>query len=185
MSEQKKRKTDRRTVYTRRTIREAFISLLRVMPLERISVAELCRIAEINRSTFYLHYASEVSVFKELEDEVFAQFKEFLDQFFTAPGDTFANSTALMRSLNENELFHLITKDRSSQLMERAAESAKTLLVAQLLATGKMTQREAELFAVYTVNGGIAVFMNLIRNGGDNLEEENKYVDRLINGMSP
>lgn len=34
----------------------ALISLLRKKPLEYITVSEICKAAEVNRSTFYLHY---------------------------------------------------------------------------------------------------------------------------------
>ena len=49
--EQKKR--NRREEYTLRIIRETFLELLSKQSVERISVGELCEIADINRSTFY------------------------------------------------------------------------------------------------------------------------------------
>jgi len=47
-----KRKTDRRTLMTRRIIRDALLDLLQTTPYTRITVTMLCRQAEITRATF-------------------------------------------------------------------------------------------------------------------------------------
>ncbi|MDR2931413.1 MAG: TetR/AcrR family transcriptional regulator [Propionibacteriaceae bacterium] len=48
----------RKTRYTRQVLREALIDALQTEPLAAITVTELCRRADLNRGTFYLHYAS-------------------------------------------------------------------------------------------------------------------------------
>ena len=63
------RKMDRRTIYTRKTIKDAMLELLTVQPFEKITVAALCRQAEITRATFYLHYKDINEVLNELLDE--------------------------------------------------------------------------------------------------------------------
>ena len=47
---------DRRTRYSKRVIREALYSLMREKPLNKITVTEICRLADVNRSTFYAYY---------------------------------------------------------------------------------------------------------------------------------
>ena len=66
------RKMDRRTLYTRRTIKDALLELLGEGPFEKITVASLCRQAEITRATFYLHFQSLDEVLNELLDEALA-----------------------------------------------------------------------------------------------------------------
>ena len=51
MDEKKPRKTDRRTLYTRMVIKEALLSLLAEKEYADITIADLCREAEINRGT--------------------------------------------------------------------------------------------------------------------------------------
>lgn len=63
------RKMDRRTIYTRNTVKDALLELLETMPFEKITVAALCRQAEITRATFYLHFQDIDSVLDELLDE--------------------------------------------------------------------------------------------------------------------
>ena len=55
MSE-KTKKQDRRTRYTRQTIKDTFLELLKQKSFTKITVTEICKNAEINRGTFYLHY---------------------------------------------------------------------------------------------------------------------------------
>ncbi|WP_160635223.1 TetR/AcrR family transcriptional regulator [Pseudoflavonifractor sp. 60] len=60
---------DRRTIYTRNTVKDALLELLEEQPFEKITVAALCRQAEITRATFYLHFTDINAVLDELLDE--------------------------------------------------------------------------------------------------------------------
>ena len=44
--------TDRRTKYTKSVIREALFDLLKEKPLAKVTVTDICKLADINRSTF-------------------------------------------------------------------------------------------------------------------------------------
>jgi len=48
-------KTDARTRYTLKVIEKSLITLLKEKPMNKITVKELCELAEINRATFYTH----------------------------------------------------------------------------------------------------------------------------------
>ena len=63
------RKMDRRTIYTRNTVKDALLELLEEQPFEKITVAALYRQAEITRATFYLHFQDINEVLDELLDE--------------------------------------------------------------------------------------------------------------------
>ena len=54
---------DKRVMKTRRAIHSAMTSLLKVKPIEEITVTELSDAAEINRKTFYNYYSSVYMVF--------------------------------------------------------------------------------------------------------------------------
>ena len=47
---------DMREMKTRRSITNAFLDIRSKKPLERITIKELCELAEISKATFYLHY---------------------------------------------------------------------------------------------------------------------------------
>jgi len=63
------KKLDRRTLYTQGVIKEAFVQLLQEMPFEKITVTAICKLAEINRGTFYIHFYDPYDLLKRLEEE--------------------------------------------------------------------------------------------------------------------
>lgn len=65
-------KTDARVRYTRMRIRDSFLTCLAEKPVSKITVKELCDMAEINRATFYKHYADPFDLLEKLEDEALA-----------------------------------------------------------------------------------------------------------------
>lgn len=64
------RQEDMRTRKTRTAIRKAFREMLKEMDYDQISIKELTERADINRRTFYLHYASIDELLNELIDEI-------------------------------------------------------------------------------------------------------------------
>lgn len=67
---------DKRSRRTRNLIKQVFMALLKEKPIERITVTELCRIADLNRSTFYQYYGDVYMLLEEVE----ADFLEQVDQ---------------------------------------------------------------------------------------------------------
>ena len=57
-----KTSADKRSQRTQRLIKRVFMALLKEKPIEQITVTELCRIADINRSTFYQYYGDIYSI---------------------------------------------------------------------------------------------------------------------------
>lgn len=68
-------KTDARIKYTKYAIRQAFLELLQKVSIEKITVAEICRLAEINRATFYRYYDNQYDLLSALENEMFDEIK--------------------------------------------------------------------------------------------------------------
>lgn len=64
-----RRSRDRRVRRTKRAIREALTELAQERDFEKISVAAVARVADIDRKTFYLHYRSVDEVVDELMRE--------------------------------------------------------------------------------------------------------------------
>lgn len=59
---------DKRIVKTREAIFNAFLDLAAQKSIDKISVVELCQKADINKSTFYLHYKSIEECFQSCFD---------------------------------------------------------------------------------------------------------------------
>ena len=63
----------RRVRMTKKMIKDAYIELLENSPDKRLSITEICQRADINRSTFYIHYEDVNQLAKEIEDELLDQ----------------------------------------------------------------------------------------------------------------
>ncbi len=68
---------DRRVAKTRRALRQALIELTEERGLDALGVGDICERADINRGTFYNHFADKESLVIALEDELLAQLELF------------------------------------------------------------------------------------------------------------
>ncbi len=83
----KKLKKDLRIIKTEKNIRTALFSLLKSKSLEDITVSELCRKANVNRGTFYLHYGNIQEVFKQTFEEIVEDLKISYDEPYKQTND--------------------------------------------------------------------------------------------------
>ena len=93
--------TDLRTRYTRQVITDAFLQLLRQKPVERITVKEVCALAQINRSTFYRQYKDCFDLMEQLEQRGLELLEELL-QARQAQG-TAGTMTSVLCALRDND----------------------------------------------------------------------------------
>lgn len=64
---------NRRVRMTKKLIKEAYLEILEKSPSQKISVTDVCFVAEVNRSTFYMYYEDINFLRKAIEDEVMDQ----------------------------------------------------------------------------------------------------------------
>ena len=73
-------KSDARVKYTKMILRQSLLTLLREKSIDKITISELCKKAEINRGTFYSHYATAYELLKDIEESYIADnLKTFRD----------------------------------------------------------------------------------------------------------
>lgn len=59
------RSVDLRIIKTKEALQEALLTLLNDKALNAITVTEICRVAKVNRGTFYSHYGQIENLFEE------------------------------------------------------------------------------------------------------------------------
>ena len=62
-------KDNQRVALTKKLLKDGLTKLLGKMPLEKISIRELCETSGINRSTFYKYYGSQFELFEDMESD--------------------------------------------------------------------------------------------------------------------
>ncbi|MDE5548897.1 MAG: TetR family transcriptional regulator C-terminal domain-containing protein [Clostridia bacterium] len=60
----------RRVKMTKKLIKDAYIELLERNPSKRLSITDICNVADINRSTFYMHYEDINQLVTDIEDDL-------------------------------------------------------------------------------------------------------------------
>ena len=126
MSE-KTQKEDRRTRYTRQVIKEAFLKLLEEKEYPKITVTEICRLAEINRGTFYLHYYDTADVLDDILNEILKETTSVIDHVFCPARTSGSCSYPFCDHLHSSDRYQALFLDDtiSAQDIKKMAETTK------------------------------------------------------------
>lgn len=73
-------KINRKIQLTKRSLRDALVELLNERHISQISISLLCQRANVNRSTFYKHYASVLALLDEIEEENLRYFETAINK---------------------------------------------------------------------------------------------------------
>lgn len=95
-------KGNQRAVQTENKIKWVFLNLLGEKEISRISVSEICKKAEIHRTTFYVHYKDVADLMEHLVAEMYQQIM-----------DLFLEEGKGMREGGFRRLFELIGRHRA------------------------------------------------------------------------
>lgn len=148
---------------SRKLICDALLELLDEKPLEKITVTDIAKRADVNRGTFYLHYDSVNDVISELQDALIAQ----MDQYF-ANLDTPLNADNIM--MVTAECLKFIYEKNQSKYMpllfhqqlhfaDKVSKSfQKRLLAAKDIPKDENIRKELIVRASLLVHGVIGVF---------------------------
>lgn len=121
---------DKRIQKSKSSIINTFLEMRAKKPLEKITVTELCKKAEINKSTFYVHYRDIYDLSDQLETEVVDSILESIshpEKVFDTPEQfTYELFQAYQA---KNALIQILFSDtRSNLLPQKLALSIKNLL---------------------------------------------------------
>lgn len=73
------KKIDRRTKYTLNVIKSTILKLMEEKEASKITVTELCKIADINRATFYKYYVDIYDLIEKIELELYNSIKKSIE----------------------------------------------------------------------------------------------------------
>lgn len=128
-----KKSNDRRIRYTRYALQNALIVCMQQKPFNRITVREICETADINRSTFYMHYKDIYELLDEIEEQVYQE----IDAIFSKESPSIHNMEQLLDYVQTHKtLLECLLQQGSGLAMSRFS----TILHARY---GKYLQRYA------------------------------------------
>lgn len=106
---------DRRARNTRNAIHASLYQLSQVKDLSKITVKDLCTLAEINRSTFYKHYESLQLLKDEISEEKAQKLIDEYERIFHATHSFLEVTTGVFQVLKDDpDIYRWVLCDRAS-----------------------------------------------------------------------
>ena len=66
----KSEKPDRRVRYTKMVLKQSLLELLTDRPIGKVTIKDICDLADVNRGTFYKHYNDQYGLLNEIQNEL-------------------------------------------------------------------------------------------------------------------
>lgn len=181
----KKVKESRKTRYTRMALQNSLLELMEKKPITKITIKELCENADINRTTFYAHYADQHDLLRKIEDETFSWVKESLTSLIDK-ADQYESMEILQGIFqhfveNRNHLQILMSEKGNIDFQKELL----TLIYQQSnispSTTAYTNKNILEDYFVFVVSGSIGLIQHWFKNG---LNKSAKEMSEIIYKMA-
>lgn len=178
---EKTRKEDRRIRYTKQVIKETFLKMLERNSFSKITVTELCRMAEINRGTFYLHYYDINDVLDDVFNDMLSDTSSVMDHVLSRKCDSPSCSYPFCDKVHSNDMFrHLLLDDTIfTKIIDKLADH-KEHYITWLMSHSILTFEEAEAIFYFQMNGCLAINRLMSRNHCNDWKKIQKTIDAFI-----
>lgn len=174
------RKMDRRTRYTRQTIRDTLLELMREKEFCRVTVTEVCKRAEINRGTFYLHYLDLSDVLDDILTELMSETTCALDHVLCPNRQ--CTTYPFCDKIRSSERYQVLFLDDSvtENLLRKLSDCCKEDYVTYLMSHSLLTFQEAEAIFTFQMNGCLAINRLMLRNHCTDWKRIQQTIDAFI-----
>jgi len=157
---------DLRVKKTHDSLQRALLVLLNEKSLENITIAEICRIAEINRGTFYLHYKNVHGVFERYFNDIVKDLKFSYDFPYDVTKDNLSMLTPEMiqifHHVKKHEAFYRIVFDEKTPMLyyHKLLETIRSFILdSHLEETEHISDQQLEYLASYTGNSIMGILI--------------------------
>ena len=118
------KRENRKTRYTNMVIREAFIELMKRQAIEKITVTQVCELADVSRGTFYLHYRDVYDLQSCMENEVLLDLERQFAGQTEIMGDDYSGNPVFWLSilgmlLEKRDIAQLFLSNPTSSFMTK------------------------------------------------------------------
>ena len=180
------KKTDRRTLYTKNVIKDAFLELSKTISYRDITITDICRVAEVSRSTFYIHYSNVYDVLTEVIDDALENVGNLMQQFSQDPDgcESCSSSVPLCIAIRGKEKYHSIFMDDnlSSMILGKISSEFYADLYASLKQNTSLSDEDIETLSYFQLSGCFAVCRRNLKAGNDEWCRDKSLLDKFIGG---
>lgn len=151
-------------------------------PVSRVTVSEICKKAELNRGTFYLHYNTPSDVLHEIENDFVNENTSSFLTYVKARQNWSDMTSVFTRILKDREiLLILMGPNGSGNFQTRMQEMIRPLILKDWKSQyPEYTEKDLSFVYDYAAAGSIRVLMKWMENPQDiSPEDFAKRMDRL------
>ena len=169
----KTHKTDRRTRYTRQAIKDILLKELKTRPYSKITVTEICKKAEMNRGTFYLHYYDIDDVLNDILEDFLSDTSSVLDHVLCPYklNCTYPFCEKIRSASHYQVLF--FDDVTAARMLEKLADLGKEDFI---------TFEQAEAVFYFQMNGCLAINRMMLKNHCSDWTKIQQTIDQFIKG---
>lgn len=152
---------DRRNTKTEKLIKETFLALLKKKNLNKVTVAEISRQADLGRGTFYLHYTDVYDLYENIENDLMGNLTKTFEKAF--PTTDAENSRKLTEELTlyiekNKDLFRVLTRADNGNTMYKLKKLFYSKVFNEDTAINPHGDKQFDLMeSVFVVSGIIGV----------------------------
>ena len=174
------RKMDRRTRYTRQIIRDTLLELMGEKGFNHVTVTEVCRRAELNRGTFYLHYLDLNDVLDDILTELMSETTCALDHVLCPNRQ--CTTYPFCDKIRSNDRYRVLFLDETvtETLLGKLSDTCKEMYVTYLMSHSLLTFQEAEAIFTFQMNGCLAINRLMLRNHCADWKTIQRTIDDFI-----
>ena len=170
-------KLDRRTKRTKIALKNHFMELLKIKPIQKITVTELCDIVDINRSTFYKHYFDLYALLEDIEKDFYHQIDLLMEDIIAQPLKPQHVSRRILQYILENKeiLYLFIYKNNGenfwNQINEKVFYLFREKTLQAYIIPDHIKKAEFEDTLLFITYGCYAIYRKwIINNCQENLD---------------
>ncbi|SHG29716.1 TetR/AcrR family transcriptional regulator [Ornithinibacillus halophilus] len=178
-------KMDRRKKYTRKVLKDSLMTLLKEKPISTITVKELCKLADVNRSTFYAHYTDHFDLLDQVEDEIIEEMNRYLSGYnFEQEKEALQMTIKLLEyfSTKHDECRTLLNENGNSSFEKKVKTVAHRFLMKNWMEINNLDKELSNYLSAFIVSGSIQMMKMWLFNGMDKPPKEMaEIINNLIN----
>lgn len=153
----------RRVRMTKTLIKTAMMELMETLPIEKITVTDVCKTADVNRSTFYAYYEDTRQLLSEIENDVLDHLPVLSDSPRILSEETLLETLKVFFSyVKKNErLFRILIVHRdNNSFNQRLVAAITNIFKAVQQSKNELRERYTYIFCVSGVLGAMREWIN-------------------------
>lgn len=172
---------DRRAIYTRNTIKDSFLSCVKDTGFGKVTVTKICKKADINRSTFYLHFDRVDDVL----DDVLKDMVSNIGTMYEKYRETSSRKSCrypLCQFIRKSEKYHCLFLDNSlsEYIIEKLSLFMKDSYISTITEKENISKEEGETIFYFQIHGCFAAALRNLNKTDEQWARMQRTIDLFL-----